>query len=234
MQSLTQYLTENDALITIATSNDALFVSSLIAEYGYLQTAELRQEFGSPLARCHRVLLRLVNAGIIVHQHRPEGVFNGWVVTYKGLEFLASLGLADVDRYRSAVSKDTMELVEATLNAQRSFGNRPPRIEAIRSVLQSVPEDRQEWLAFAICYESIPDDRLQSLLAPPNGDAARLLPHSKEELTRLSSTKREKRWPPKLERQDTEVANRQDQPLEGNIQIRKDHVESKFWNALLR
>ena len=192
--TLTELVVRDQAAIRVATSDSALFLAGLIAEYGYIQTAEFSQEVEASPLQLRKALTRLVDAHFAVYQSRPQGIFNGWVITEAGRQFLQSIGILDQSSCKHIVANDIRELVTNTLNAQNRFGEHAPDSDTVLAVLGSVPPDRQEWLGYAICYEPIPDDLADTNLSPPVFGIDALLLSSRNELTILKDRKRQTEW----------------------------------------
>src|SRR6185295_10478690 len=111
-------------------------------------------------------LQRLVKAGFIAHRKRSGGIFNGWVATANGRDFLGTLGLTERIPNKLVIPVGIAEEVSSALEAQRRHGYDTPTVQQVAALVERVPEDRQEWLGFAICFEPIPGGDLPTLLAP--------------------------------------------------------------------
>ncbi len=181
-ETLLEFANRNEALLDVAVNDDALFVCTLIAQNGYTQTAELPHELEASSRHIRSTLRRLVRADFIAHQVRSDGIFNGWVATAAGYEFLETLGLIDKLDHKEHVFDDIINEVANALDAQRRHGCDAPTVEQVAAVVRRVPKDRQEWLGFAICFEPISGDDLDTLLNPTPDQFGRLRRPSLDEI----------------------------------------------------
>jgi hypothetical protein len=188
--TLKEFAEQNKALIDVAVSADALFVCALIARNGYTQTAEFPRELEVSGRHIRAALRRSVKAGFIAHRKRPGGIFNGWVATAAGRDFLATLGLVERSPKKHVIIGGIGEEISNSLAAQRRHGYDGPTVEQVTALVECVPEDRQEWLGFAICFEPIPGGELTTLLAPSPGEFGKLREHSLNEIEQIPA----ERW----------------------------------------
>jgi hypothetical protein len=192
-RNLLEYANSNATVLDVVGSEDALFVLSLIANNGYMQTAEFKTELDCPPSQVRKTLRRLLKARLAIHQQRSDGIFNGWVTTEPGRELLQSLGLLEAADLSHPDEYKVAEDVANALQTQSRHGNRGPSFQHVMDVVCSVPADRQEWLGFAICFEPIPDDDLSWLLCPNAGRFESLIPTSLDELDKIP-TEELKNW----------------------------------------
>jgi len=182
---LLQFAERNNDAIAIMGSDDALFALSLIAQYGYIQTREFESEFDADSNDLQFVLLDLVYAGLITHRTSDSGVFNGWVLTGQGRDFLEQAGMPTDCQF--SVEQHVVEDVKSSLDAQVRHGANAPLMDSVLAIVATVPSDRQEWLAFAICYEPLGSNDLDGLLSPSDSDALRLRSQSISELEKVAA-----------------------------------------------
>lgn len=164
--SLVKRVIANEQCIAVSRNRDSMFICTWIAHQGYLHSMELLTDLEASPAAIVQNLTALSNVGFVAYQQRPNDIFDAWVVTKEGYQVLESLGFVDPELRRNKVAPWLLKNVEDALKAHARFGKRAPSIKYVRSLLEKVRPDRQERLAFAVCWEPIEGDDCGTLLAP--------------------------------------------------------------------
>jgi hypothetical protein len=189
---LLSYVERHSVLLDVLSDNDALFVAAYVARNGFLQTPEFEADLEFEANDFQLTLFELIDSGLLTYRNRDTGIFNGWVATERCYQTLEAMGLWHYAAYE--VPRDIESEILTSLAAHTWHGTSPPTMARILDTLSRVPQERQEWVAFAICFEPIDDGDLTTLIVPTDSDCLELRPGAISELDKIASGTDKERW----------------------------------------
>ena len=173
--SLVEYVVANEKRIAVSRNRDSMFMCTWIGHQGYLHSFELLTDLEASPAAMAQILTELSEVGFVAYQRRPNGIFDAWVVTEEGYHVLESSGFVDPELRRNKVAPSLLKNVKDALKAHARFGKQARSMDYVRLLLEKVRPERQERLAFAVCWEPIRGDDCRTLLAPSEADVPMLI-----------------------------------------------------------